>query len=144
MVADAEIVDDKGDEIITRRARDGRLEPMRLAQFIRRTDQLQASLDGRNMLFMYDFIEQVDLSLRSLLCTVMKTKQFFHVFEHHEVRHALIAHEDFQRDPFDAHFLEYALFRPKMDRFGIGNDTVHIVDKCFQEDPSIRACTACM
>ena len=139
MVANAEVIDDEGDEVITRRTRDSRLEPLRLTQLIRRANQFQAARNRRDMLFMDDFVEQIHLGLSCLFCRMAKTKPLLHILKHHEVCHALVTHEEFQRNAFHAHLLKHSLFCLKVNRLGIGNDAVHIVDKCLHENASIRA-----
>ena len=95
------------------------------------------------MCFMQDLIEQVGLGLRELLCCRLDAELLPQVLEDHDVRHALIALK-IRYFELDAHLLHDMLFCLHVYRLGIGNDAVHIVDKCLHENASIRASATLM
>ena len=86
---------------------------------------------------MQDLIEQVGLGLRELLCCWLDAKLLPQVLENHDIRHALIALE-IRYLELNAHLLHDMLFCLHVYRLRIGNDAVHIVDKCLHENASIR------
>ena len=92
---------------------------------------------------MQDLVEKISLRLCELLCRGLDAKLLPKVFKNHDVCHALIALEISELE-LDAHLLHDMLLSLHVHWFCIGNDAVHIVDECFQDNSSIHAFVSCI